>query len=308
MKTTCVFLSALAVATLSWGEPLRVALMDFNDNTGMKSEEALGGSIAPGALAAKGLYLLSEQLLGNKNFTLIDRRDFMDQVDKLHPKDMGEPTPTRPSFLQAAQALRADVVLRGSLLSFSSGKQVVDQGGYKTDFSTLSLRLTVEALDTVDGSVLAMADGEATGNFRQTKETYTVVSESDAINLMNKALGQAVPKLEANLEKRIGQQKDRPKIKLSVTTSADPALVEIDGILVGSTPLDKFEVYKGDHVLTVGKPGYQDITKRILFEKDATVQVPMLRTQLTADEWKDVLEKARLHLFNVDPGVVITEE
>lgn len=306
MKRACVFLSAAAMATLCWGQPLRVALMDFEDQTGMKSDSALGGGIAPGALAAKGVYLLGEQLLGKGEFALIDRRDFVDQVEKLRPKDMGEHTPTRPTFIQAAQALRADVVLRGILLSFSTGKQVVDQGGYKTEFTTLSLGVALQALDAVDGTVVAMADAEASGNFRQTKETYTVLSESDASGLLNKALAQAVPKLETALQERTAQQKSRPKISLSVKTSDDPALVEIDGILVGSTPLEKFEIYKGDHVLTVGKPGYQDVTKRILFEKDSSVAVPMIRTQLSAEEWKGILEKARLNLFNVDPGIVIT--
>lgn len=306
MKTTCAVLVLLGIATLAWGQPLRVALMDFDDQTGMKSDAALGGGIAPGALAAKGAFALGEQLLGSESFTLIDRRDFMDQVERLRPKDMGESTPTRPSFVQAAQALRADAVLRGSLMSFSTGKQVVDQGGYKTEFTTLTLRIALEALDVVDGSVIALAEGTASGNFRQTKETYTELSEAGAMDLMGKAVAQAVPKLEAGLQKRVAQQKSRPKVRLSVKTSADPALVEIDGILVGSTPLEKAEVYQGDHVLTVGKPGYKDITKRILFEKDTAVEVPMLRTELSADEWKQVLEKARLNLFNVDPGILIT--
>jgi len=90
-----------------------------------------------------------------------------------------------------------------------------------------------------------------------------------------------------------------------VHTTADPALVEIDGILVGTTPLEDFEIYKGDHILTVGKPGYRDMTKRILFESDARVEVPMMRTELTADELKEVLESMRMHVFLGEPGIVI---
>jgi len=57
--------------------------------------------------------------------------------------------------------------------------------------------------------------------------------------------------------------------------------VEIDGILVGSSPLEGFEVYKGYHVLSIGKPGYQGITKRILMDKDMKIESPMLRVQLS---------------------------
>ena len=307
---TSILMAVVGFAAVALASPIRVALMDFEDGTGMKSDAALGGGIAPGALADKGLYLLGEQLLGQEGFSLIDRRDFMDQVEKLRPKDMGEKTPTKPSFIQAAQALRADVVLRGSLLSFSPGKEVVDQGGYKTEFSTLSLRVSIEALDSVDGSVVAMVDGAAQGNFRQTASHYTELSEDDVIGLMEKAIGSATPKLISALQGKISKLESHPKIKLSLKTSADPALIEIDGILIGTSPVQNLEIYQGDHVLTIGKPGYRDITKRILFEKSTEIEVPMIRTELSADELKEILEKARLNVISVNgnvlqPGLII---
>ena len=80
------------------------------------------------------------------------------------------------------------------------------------------------------------------------------------------------------MENHLAKDKNQPVIALSVKTSADPALVEIDGVLVGVTPLEKFTIHKGDHVFTVGKPGYRDVSKRILFEKDTAIDVPMIRT------------------------------
>jgi hypothetical protein len=293
----------------SCSAPLRLALLDFEDQTGLKSDAQLGGAIAPGALAGKGVFLLTKHLLGAESISLIDRRDFIEQIEKLQPTDSGEAKPTKPSFLHAAQALRADVVLRGSLLSFSTGKQVVNQGGYETEFSTLSLHVAVEALDAVDGSVIAMADSTASGNFRQTKEHYTVISEEDAMGLFDKALAQAVPQLEISLKNRMERESSRPKVKLTLKTSADPALIEIDGILVGSTPVENLEIYQGDHVITVGKQGYRDITKRILFEKNTAIEIPMMRTQLSAEELKEIFEKIRLNVVEVDPGIIIhTEE
>ena len=302
-KILCAML--VMAAASCWAEPFRVVLMDFDDQTGMKPDELLGGGIKPGALAAKGANLLGKDLLGQEAFTLIDRRDFMDQMEKLRPTDSGKPTPTRPSFIQAAQALGADVVIRGSVQSFSSGKNVVNQGGYKTDFNILSLRISLEALDAVDGSVIAMSDGVASEKIRQTDASFSVLSEEDAINLLEKSIAQALPEMQASLEKRQAKLEARPKIKLTVTTTADPAMLEIDGILVGSTPVTGLEIYQGDHVFTIGKPGYRDITKRIMFAKDTSIEVPMMRTELSAEEMKDVLEKIRMSVIAGDPGLVI---
>ncbi len=285
--------------------PTRVAVLEFQDQTGMKADALQGGGIAPGAMAEKGVFVLGKTLANRPGFTLIDRRDLMEQMDKLKPMDQGEKTPTKPSFLQAAQLLRADVVLRGSILSLSSGKQMVNQGGYQADLSTLSVRIGLEALDAVDGSVIAASDGVARHSVRQTANVQTQLGEDDILMLMEKAVSEAVPAMEKALSARAEQQKQRPTIKLAIKTDADPALVEIDGVLVGSSPVEEIEVYQGDHVLTISKPGYQQVTKRILFEKDARIEAPMLREQMTADEWAKIYEKASLKIIKADPGVIV---
>lgn len=285
--------------------PARVAVLEFQDQTGMKADALQGGAVAPGAMAEKGVFVLGKVLANRPGFTLIDRRDLLEQMDKLQPKDQGEKTPTKPSFLQAAQALRADVVLRGSILSLSSGKQMVNQGGYQADLSTLSVRVGLEALDAVDGAVIAATDGVARHSVRQTANLQTLLGEDDILMLMEKAVNEAVPNLEKALNARAEQQKQRPTVKLAIKTTEEPALVEIDGILVGSTPIEQIEVYKGDHVITVGKPGYQQVTKRILLEQDTRLEFPMLREQLTADELARIYEKIQLKVIQTDPGVIV---
>lgn len=285
--------------------PLRVAVLEFQDQTGQAADALLGGATAPAAMADKGVFVLGKLLANRPDFTLIDRRDFLNQVERLQPKDQGERTPTRPSFLQAAQALRADVVLRGSLLSLSPGKQVVNQGGHQAEFSTLSVRVALEALDAKDGAVIAASDGVARQSFRQTENLKTILGEDDVFQLMEKAMTEAIPGLERSLASRAEAARQRPTVKLSIKTTADPAMVEVDGILVGTTPIEGLDVYQGDHVMTVGKPGYQQVTKRILFEKDSAVEVPMIREQLTAEELRDIYEKIQLKVIQADPGVII---
>lgn len=312
MKTTILAAVSLllAISAATAAEPIRVAVMDFENQTGQQSDAKLGGTINPAALAAKGVNALTRDLVGAEGFVLIDRRDFINQVEKLQPTDSGKATPTKPTFIQAAQTLNADAVLRGYLESFSTGKQVVNQGGYKTEFATLSLRLTVQALDPVDGTVIAVAEGVARNNVRQTDASYTEVSEDDALELMDQAIAKAVPQLQKALEARKAREAARPRVKLNVKTSADPAMVEIDGILVGTTPVEGLAVYQGDHVITIGKPGYRDITKRIMLEKDTAIEVPMIRTELSAEEMKEILEKARLNIISTDgiePALIIKE-
>ncbi len=297
-----VFLLAVAV---SWAQPQRVAVLEFEDLSGMRSDPRLGGVIAPGSMAEKGVYLVGKKLANREGFVLIDRRDFMAQMEQVQLFDSDRPTPVRPSFLHAAQALRADAVLRGNLVSFSTGKQIVNQGGYRTELDTVSIRVALEALDAVDGAVIAVSDGVARGQYRQTDAVQTILGEDDLVQLMEDAVSKAVPQIARALETRMAEREARPTIKLSVRTTSDPALVEIDGLLVGTTPLEGFEIYKGDHVLTIGKPGYRDITKRILFEHDTLIEVPMLRTELTAEEIKEMVDSIRVHAFIGEPGLVI---
>ena len=307
MKRYTMILGLWMVAAVCAGAmpPLRVAVLEFEDQTGMRSDARLGGTMDRGSLAERGVFMLGKHLLNQDGFVLIDRRDFLQQMERQRLFDDGRPTPTKPSFLHVAQALRADAVLRGNLISFSPGTRTVNQGGYRSELSTLSVRVSLEALDAVDGAVIAVADGGAQMQVRQTASLQTELGESEILDLLDEAVANAVPELERTLMDRAEAQRNRPTVQISVETTADPALVEINGILVGSTPLENFEVYVGDHILTIGKPGYRDITKRILFEHDARIEVPMLRTELTADELKEVLESMRIHAFLGEPGLVI---
>jgi len=295
---------ALTGAALA-AEPMRVAVMDFDDQTGQRADALLGGSVAPAAIAAKGAFLVGQRLLAQKNFTLIDRRDFIAQMEQERPTNQGKKTAARPTFIHAAQALRADAVLRGSLMSLSTGKETINLGGNRTEFTALTVRVGLEALNPVDGSVIAMTSGSAQMRARQTAAQTVELSEDDVLGVVEKAIDEALPKLETALTQAQQAQLERPRIKLSVKTSADPALVEIDGILIGTTPLVAAEIFKGDHVLTIGKAGYRDTSKRILFEKDTSIEVPMIRTELSAGEIKEIYEKARLNIFQGEPGMLI---
>lgn len=287
--------------------PLRVVLLDCEDQTGGRTDSVALGTVTAAELARKGALLVGKELVKYDIFDLIDRRDFTSRINTIRGRGMPGAA-NRDLFLHAAQALRADAALRSMILSFSTGKRIVNQGGYQTELITLSLRVMLEVLDVTDGSIIAMADGVATRDFRITPNDVTVIGEDEALQLMEQAIAKALPAVEQNVQKRIAKLTNRSKVRLTIKSSADPAMVEIDGILVGSTPLNNYAVYKGDHIITIGRPGYQDVSKRILLENDISITVPMLRTELTMEELKEVLMEMRYRTISVlQPAWVVQD-
>lgn len=294
----CLF---LALTTAHAQPTVRVALLDFQDQTESRPN-AIPDGLSATALANKGTVIVAKHLLHQAGLVLIDRRDFFRQIEQI-PSGLVR---GQLSFLHAAQRLNADLVLRSSLTSFATGTRRVRQGGHSADFVTLSVRVTLEALDPVNGTVVGIRDGAAHQEFRQTDSVITSFSEDDVLQLLEQAVADATGPLQEQIKRFVQQREERAVIQLSIHTTADPALVEIDGILVGSTPLENYTAYKGDHILTIGKPGYQDITKQILLEQDTRIHVPMLRTELTVEELKDVLDKMRLNVYaGIEPALII---
>ncbi len=89
-------------------------------------------------------------------------------------------------------------------------------------------------------------------------------------------------------------------VKIWVTTSADPAMIELDGILLGTSPIEGAEILRGDHTLTVTRPGYETITKKIMLESNMKITVPMISNQLNAEERKEALSNMNLHLLKIN--------
>lgn len=300
-KWTC-FVGMVVCAATVYAAPVRVALMDFTDQSGGSTDALLGGKVNTVLMADKGVSALSKALLGKGDYVLIDRRDFMAQMQKMGAMDQGKPSDIKPSYIQAAQALRADAVLRGMLQSFSVGKEKVNQGGYQADFVTVSVRVMIEAVDAIDGTIMAMAEGVAKNKVRQTGNQQTELGEDEMLQMMQAAIGDAVPSLIEALSAKMEQNEAREKVMLAVSASENPAMVEVDGILVGTTPFDSLEVYKGDHVLTVTRPGYVSITKRLVLDSSTKIDVPMLRTDLTAEERKQILEGSDMRVYVNEGG------
>jgi hypothetical protein len=303
MKTTVLILAAAMVSSLSLtAAPLRVALMDTEDLTAQK---AAAGYLPAGAIAQKGAPLIGKFMLKNATFNLIDRRDFTSSIDKHRQKDSGHRIDAG-AVLQAARALRADAVMKSAILSLSAENRTVNQGGYNVELRNLTIRVMIEVLDPTDGSVVGMADGTASRELRLSPSDVTTLGEEELLQLFESAVAKAAPEVEQAVLKRMQRDAARERVTLTVKTSADPAMIEIDGMLVGTTPLDKIEVYAGDHIISVVKPGYHEVSKRILIRKDTSLSVPMLRNELTMEELKEIAKEMSLNRIAVmQPAWVI---
>jgi PEGA domain-containing protein len=289
--------------------PVRVIMLDFADETGGNADIALTGSLDSKTFTEKGPYFLQKSLLSSSEFTLIDRRDFIRQIEELRLRDGSDPvpnsffaskerhTPLSPTFFNAARSLNGDALIRGSLLALSTSKQKINQGGYQADFTTLNLRVVLQALDTVDGDVIAIEEGRASRKFRQTSSVQTEIGEDELLDLYQQAIAAAVPGIKMQLQGRINKD---TKVKIWITTSADPALIELDGILLGSSPVEGVEVIRGDHTLTVTRPGYETITKKIMLESNMKITVPMISNQLNAKERKEALSNMNLRILKIN--------
>ncbi len=300
MKTWKLWVAALGLTGIAAAQPWKVAVLDFEDQTGQTPDAALGGGIAPAQLARKGVAVLAQALANEPRIVVVDRRDFLNQLTRA-----GTNEGPQVSAIRAAQLVGADLILRGAIQSFSSSKTALRQGGHSVDLATVTLRVAVEALDATDGAIVAVGTGSASRSVRQTDQVQTVLGEAEVLTMLEEAVRAAVPQVTQSLTRRAEELRQRPTVRVNIRTTADPALVEIDGVLVGTTPLEGHRVVAGDHTLTIGKAGYRDIRKRIRFDQDVQIVVPMLRAELSAEEIKDVLDKARVHAVIGEPAITI---
>ncbi len=297
------------LALSAQARPVRVIMLDFADETGGTADAALTGNLNSRAFAEKGPYFLQKSLLSSPDFTLIDRRDFVRQIEQLQPRDGSDPvpgsffatrerrTPLSPTFFNAARSLNGDALIQGSLLALSTSSQKINQGGYQAELTTLNLRVMLQALDTVEGDVIAVQQGKASRKFRQTSSVQNEIGENELLDLYQQAIATAVQGIKAQLKGRVNGA--AAMVKIWVATSADPAMIELDGILLGSSPVEGAKIIRGDHTLTVSRPGFETITKKIMLSNNMKITVPMISNQLNAEERKKAFSNLNLHMLEI---------
>ena len=112
MKTlTLTMIMGLLAITVN-ASPMRVVLLDCIDESGERSKSVTLGTITAGHLAEKGAYMIGKELVKHDSFVMIDRRNFTSRLNVLGKKGDAKSRKGNGMYLQAAQALKADAVLR----------------------------------------------------------------------------------------------------------------------------------------------------------------------------------------------------
>ena len=75
-------LVVLFVSTTVLGAVPRIALLDFEDETGSGPESWLVSGTTAEGLAAKAAHLLARRVVDTDAFSVVDRRDFTSQLDQ----------------------------------------------------------------------------------------------------------------------------------------------------------------------------------------------------------------------------------
>ena len=218
MKVMLTFLSCLVAASSMAALP-RVVVMDFEAETGVTEKNELLGGMTAEELVKKGAYLLNAELVSSEMFSVVDRRDFKAKM----ASDNEEVT---PSYIHAAQQLRADAVIRGVLMSFSVGSQVQSQAGKTAEWVTFGMTVMLQVQDPLDGSVINVAEGKSHFQLRQTKAQKTTMSEDDILQMFRDAIRQASQDTLNALETRLKKLAERERATLTVRATEDPALVK----------------------------------------------------------------------------------
>ncbi len=297
-------LALLMIPSLIMAAPLRVAVLDGLDETAGRPDASKYVETPADSFTKKAYYLLAAQLTTDPDMSVIDRRDLLGQVQK---SEKDGPAGSA-SVLRAVQMLNADIMIKPVLLVFSTSKEMIDINKQTAENIKLQMKISIQALSPVDGSIVAMAEGGAINNLRQTDSVKKTIGDAEATQMMEDAMKIAVPELLQKIKANQLAVAQKPVKKLTITTDADPALVEIDGLLVGSTPLNDYEVYEGDHAIAVSRPGYRALSKKINITKNVAIQVPMLKTDLSADDIKELVSKAKVNIYSgIEPALIIKE-
>ena len=299
-----ITLALLTIPSLIMAAPLRVAVLDGIDETSGRPDGSKYIETPADSFAKKAYYLLASELTADPGMSVIDRRDLLGQVQKSEKAGVVGAA----SVIRAAQMLNADMIVKPVLLVFAASKELIDIDKQATENVKLQMRISIQAISPVDGSVIAMAEGSAINSFRQTDSVKRTIGDAEAAQMMEESMKIAVPVLLHKIKANQAAIAQKPVKKLTITTDSEPALVEIDGLLVGSSPLKDYEIYEGDHAITVSKPGYRTLAKKINITKTVSIQVTMLRTVLSADEIKELASKAKINIYSgIEPALIMKE-
>lgn len=178
------------------------------------------------------------------------------------------------SALRVAQMMGADVLVFASLVSLGENKTSVQAYGTTQESVVTTLRVALRVLDgdrgaQVYGDVIAVSEKIA-------QTAYLQVQTGDLVNtLLDRGAAELAGRVKGSVAKIEAARSAEPALaSVTMTTSAEGAAVEVDGVVVGTAP-GTFKIRPGVHEVRVTKEGYATWEKSVAFADGQTLAVPM---------------------------------
>ena len=184
-----------------------------------------------------------------------------------------EPTQAA-SALRLAQTMNADYLVFASLVSVGENKTSVQAYGQSQQQTVTTLRLALRVLEGGDGAQLY---GDMIAVSEKVAQNANIqVEAGDQMNsLLDRGAVELAGRVQGSMAK-IEAAKPAPKAlaNVTVTTSAEGATVEVDGVAVGSAP-GAFQLRPGVHRMRIAKEGYATWEKSVNVVDGQTFHVAM---------------------------------
>ncbi len=184
-----------------------------------------------------------------------------------------EPTQAA-SALRLAQMMNADYLVFASLVSMGENKTSVQAYGQTQQQTVTTLRLALRVLEGGDGAQLY---GDVIAVSEKVAQNANIqVQAGDQVNsLLDRGAVELAGRVQGSMAK-IEEAKPAPKAlaSVTVTSTAEGATVEVDGVAVGSAP-GVFQLRPGVHRMRVAKEGYATWEKSVNVVDGQTFNVAM---------------------------------
>jgi len=203
-----------------------------------------------------------------------------------------EPTQAA-SALRLAQLLNADYLVFASLVSLGENTKKVQAYGMAQEVATQNLRVALRVLEGSDGTQLYGDTIKVSDSVAQ-NPNMTIEAGDQLNSLLDQGAVELAAAVGGSMETI--EAATPPPVELasvSVSSTANGASVEVDGVAVGSTP-GTFQLRPGVHRMRLTKEGYATWEKSVNISDGQTLNIAMEMSGSGIDRKGELEAQARI--------------
>lgn len=251
--------------------------------------------------------------LTQKGFSIIDKNDVLakfresresnDEVSKTIKTltdliESGKAKTTVENIINSSSALRIAQLIQADYLIFvtinSAGQEkrkFKGQGtlvGTDTEITIHTLRIALKVLEgnqggSVYGDIVTVSEKVATLQNLETQST----------DLVNKLLDAGAIQIAENIADKVQsirtvKVKSVPTVEFTIEANVEAATVELDGLVIGSTPLSRYKAPPGSHHIRVTKEYFTPWERWVNIYQGQVLRVTLELSEEGARRYKDI--------------------